>query len=167
MTTPDKFAARSLSTALLALALLPHNFQNSCLAAAPGAPANTTAPARVDAPTTMGRLFYTPDRRLALDRQRGANRPTERKVESRQLSFDGLVQRSGGKQTVWVNGRPLTERDAAILQVTPSPSQPGRARLSIPNEAGHDLAVGSSVNRETGEVRSPLGAGQVRVTPSR
>lgn len=112
----------------------------------------------------MGRLFYTPDRRQALDRQRAANRPAERKVESRLLSFDGLVQRSGGKQTVWVNGRPLTEHDAGILKVTPNPKQPGHARLSIPNEAGHDLAVGSSVNRETGEVRSPLGSGRVTRT---
>ena len=151
--------------ALVAAALLPHNFQNFGLAAAPEAlPSGGAAPTRAGAPAAMGRLFYTPDRRLALDRQRATNRPAERKVESRQLSFDGLVQRAGGKQTVWVNGRPLTERDAEILKVTPDPKQPGRARISIPNEAGHDLTVGSSVNRETGEVRSPLGAGRVTRT---
>jgi hypothetical protein len=111
----------------------------------------------------LGRLFYTPERRQALEQQRLSNRPAEKQVESRQLSFDGFVQRSSGKRTVWVNGRPLTEHDSNILAVSPRPGQPGRARITIPNEGGHELAVGSQVNRETGVTSSPLKGGRIQV----
>lgn len=149
-----------IGAAVLASAALPvDNLQNSAFAAAPPAPAEAAAP--LDAPAGLGRLFYTPERRQALDRQRASNRPAERQVDSRRLSFDGLVQRSGGQRTVWVNGRPLTERDEGVLRVAPRPGQPGRARITIPNEGGHELAVGSSVDRDSGEVRTPLGGGRV------
>lgn len=154
----SRTVSRGLSAALVALALLPHALQDFAVAAPPAG--------RTDE-TPIGRLFYTPERRLALERQRASNRPTERQVESRQLSFDGLVQRSSGKRTVWVNGRPLTENDDGVLRVTPRPDQPGRARLTIPNEGGHDMAVGSAVNRDTGEASSPLKNGQVRVDARR
>jgi len=113
--------------------------------------------------TKLGRLFYSPERRQSLEQQRLSNRPTEKQVESRQLSLDGLVLRSSGKRTVWVNGRPLTEHDSGVLDVKPRPGQPGRARITIPNEGGHELAVGSQVNRETGETSSPLKSGRVQV----
>lgn len=161
---PKPHPLGGLPLAVAAALLLPHHLLNSALAAAPPAPA-ASLPRPDDAP--IGRLFYTPERRLVLDRQRASNRPSERQVESRQLSFDGLVQRSSGQRTVWVNGRPLTERDDGVLRVTTQPDRPGRARLTIPNEGGHDMTVGSSVNRDTGETSSPLKSGRIRVDPRR
>lgn len=158
---PPPHRRRGVAWTIAALALASHNLQDSAVAATPAPPSAASPGGSTPAPP-LGRLFYTPDRRAALDRQRASNRPAERQVESRQLSFDGLVERSSGKRTVWVNGRPLTERDGAILGVAPRPAHPGRARITIPNEGSHDLAVGHSVNRDTGEVRSPLGGGQVR-----
>lgn len=157
-------ASRRIVVALLAAAVLPHNLQDSAFGAAP---TTVGAPAAESSSAPLGRLFYTPERRQALERQRASNRPAERQVESRQLTFDGLVLRSNGKRTVWVNGRPLTESDEGILRVAPRPDQPGRARITIPNEGGHDMAVGTSVNRETGDVRSPLGGGRVQATGGR
>jgi hypothetical protein len=159
---PDSPPTRALGIVLALAAIL--------LASTPLANAQVAAkPARGNAAQEsppgggLGRLFYTPERRQVLDQQRLSNRPADKQVESRQLSFDGLVQRSSGKQTVWVNGRPFTERDSGILGVSPRPGNPGRARITIPNEGGHELAVGSQINRETGETSSPLKGGRVQV----
>lgn len=141
-----------------ALAMMPAHAQRS-----DGSDRAEAAAGPKPATAGIGRLFYTPERRQVLEQQRLSRRPAERQVESRQLSFDGLVQRSSGKRTVWVNGRPLTEHDASVLAVVPRPANPGRARITIPNEGGHELAVGSQVNRETGETRSPLKGGRVQV----
>src|SRR4051812_39870816 len=60
----------------------------------------------------LGRLFFTPEQRGALDARRKAripDKPAAMTVESPVTRIDGLVSRSTGKSTVWVNGDPLPE----------------------------------------------------------
>ncbi len=59
------------------------------------------------ASTLPGRLFYTPQQRAQLQDARRRNQTTIRPSapESTTVSFDGLVLRSDGVTTHWVNGR--------------------------------------------------------------
>ncbi|OQY76184.1 MAG: hypothetical protein B6D47_00250, partial [Rhodocyclaceae bacterium UTPRO2] len=46
---------------------------------------------------TLGRLFFTPERRAALERQRQLNiRETQKTIEGAELGVSGIVQRSSG-----------------------------------------------------------------------
>lgn len=121
-----------------------------------------------DAPETLGRLFFTPERRAALERNRLLNIQETRSLEGATMSLDGIVQRSSGKSTVWVNGRAQNEGDAGSSGVSArlNPQTPGRALLAPGEESPAQLKVGESMNRATGERNDRLGAGRV-VTPAK
>ena len=60
----------------------------------------------------LGRLFFTPEQRAALDARRRArvpDKPAARRWSPRRRPLDGYVARSSGPSTVWVNGEPLPE----------------------------------------------------------
>ena len=108
----------------------------------------------------LGRLFFTPDQRAALDARRKArvpDKPAAVVVASPTTRVDGYVQRSGGRSTVWVNGEALTEDAGDGPRVGP--------RVSIPlGEAGRArLKPGEVLDRGTGEVRDVIGDGEIRV----
>ena len=129
-----------------------------------------TAPARAQE-QQLGRLFFTPDQRAALDARRRARVPDKPAAvpaaEQPQTRVDGAVRRSGGRSTVWVNGEAIPESprpDAARLQ----PDGGKAGRVSIPageSEQRYDLRVGETLDRNTGEVRDVVGSGEVRVRP--
>ena len=53
----------------------------------------------------LGRLFFTPERRQQLDRQREMNILDKQQIQADPtLTIDGVVTRSSGKRTAWVNG---------------------------------------------------------------
>lgn len=118
--------------------------------------------------TEIGRLFFTPEKRALLEHQRLTNTRQTQSLEGATLSLDGVVQRSSGKSTVWINGHPQHEHDAARtgVEVRLSANDPGQAQLAPGNEAPTRLKVGESVNRATGEHIDRLGGGAVK-TPSR
>ena len=113
----------------------------------------------------LGRLFYTPEERAALDARRRARLPDKPAAApaaavSPVTRVDGFVRRSAGPSTVWVNGAPLDE------------ASPGSdARVSIPtgDRGGRvRLKPGETLDRGTGEVRDVLGPnGEVRVRPGK
>jgi hypothetical protein len=112
----------------------------------------------------VGRLFFTPDQRAALDARRKArvpDKPAAVVVASPTTRVDGYVQRSGGRSTVWVNGEALPESGAEAPRVGP--------RVSIPlGEGGRraGLKPGEVLDRGTGEVRDVIGDGEIRVQRS-
>ena len=110
----------------------------------------------------LGRLFFTPEQRAALDARRKArvpDKPAAVVVASPTTRVDGYVKRSGGRSTVWVNGESLPEG--------PSEARIGEGeRVSIPlGEAGRraTLRPGEVLDRGTGEVRDVIGDGEIRV----
>jgi hypothetical protein len=121
----------------------------------------------------LGRLFFTPEQRAALDARRKARVPDKpaaaAQVESPITRINGAVQRSGGRSTVWVNGETIPEgAQPGGPQVSPRAASPGR--VSIPAGEGpqrYDLRVGESLDRGSGEVRDLIGEGEVKVGPSR
>jgi hypothetical protein len=112
----------------------------------------------------LGRLFMTPEWRTALERQRAYNIQESRSLEGGSIRLDGVVARSSGKTTVWVNNRPQDEKSGDTgVAATLSRHQPDRAILSTGNEAPADLRVGASLNRATRETTGGLAEGEIRV----
>ena len=73
----------------------------------------------------LGRLFFTPEKRAALDRQRQLNLSQNRETlsENTPLTLNGIVRRSSGRGTNWVNGSAMEDstgkRSDAISVKTP------------------------------------------------
>jgi hypothetical protein len=122
-----------------------------------------------DAPE-LGRLFFTPERRAALERQRAFNVQEAQTLQGNNMSLDGVVYRSGGKSTVWINRQAQAENEASRTGVSAavSPTAPGSAVLAPGEEAPTQLKVGETINRATGERNTRLGGGAVvaPATPS-
>lgn len=112
----------------------------------------------------LGRLFMTPEARRALERQRPSNVQEAPSLESSTLRLNGVVTRSSGKSTVWVNDRPQHEdaRDSGV-SANLSRRQPDRATLSSGNESSADLRVGATLDRATRETSGGLVSGEIRV----
>jgi hypothetical protein len=109
----------------------------------------------------VGRLFFTPEQRAALDARRRArvpDKPAAVVVASPTTRLDGFVKRSGGPSTVWVNGEPLTEGAGDAPRIGP------RISISV-GEGGRRAALrpGEVLDRGTGEVRDDLGDGEIQI----
>jgi hypothetical protein len=116
----------------------------------------------------LGRLFFTPEQRAALDERRRArvpDRPAAAVVASPTTRLDGYVKRSGGPSTVWVQGESLPEGAQDSPRIDPTgntvsvPVGEARARIR--------LKPGEVLDRGTGEVRDVLGDGEIKVRPGR
>jgi hypothetical protein len=119
----------------------------------------------------LGRLFFTPDRRIALERQRTFNVQEAQTLQGTTMSLDGVVYRSSGKATVWINRQAQNESESARTGVSAvvSSKTPGSALLAPGEEKPAQLKVGEAVNRATGERNTRLGGGNVTIPrqPSR
>jgi hypothetical protein len=116
----------------------------------------------------LGRLFFTPEQRGALDARRKAripDKPAAVVVESPVTRVDGLVSRRSGKSTTWVNGEPVPEGSQPEgLRVLPKRNESGRVIVNVTEtEAQVDLKIGQSFDRTTGEVRDTLEGGDIRI----
>ena len=112
----------------------------------------------------LGRLFFTPAQRAALDAARKqnvrveiANEDTERPQQPaapapRDLSVNGLIQRSDGKSTVWVNNKPLAGDTAGGYNVTTRRGD-NRVNLTAPDGGRSvQLKVGQTLEVQSGTV---------------
>lgn len=111
----------------------------------------------------LGRLFFTPAERASLDNQRKlaadeANRPVRRDPQlpkappPRLLTLNGVVRRSDGETTIWVNNQPVNNRFQDVDVLPGSITREG-VGVQLPG-AGRRvrLKVGQSVDSSTGEV---------------
>ena len=122
----------------------------------------------------LGRLFFTPEQREALDARRRARLPDRPNVvvASPTTRIDGYVKRSEGKSTVWVDGEALpdgTQPEGLRLRRGDDPS---RVTVILGEDGRRiDLRVGQTVDRASGEVKDVIGDGEVRLgrrgTPGR
>ncbi|MDR1934264.1 MAG: hypothetical protein LBS49_01485 [Candidatus Accumulibacter sp.] len=123
----------------------------------------------------LGRLFFTPERREALERQRQFDIPERRRdipeipetAEEPALTIDGVVTRSGGRRTVWINGVARDDRDdqdaADGVAVIPDRAHPGKVVVRRKDGADIRASVGDTVKRNTGETAGLLGEGWIEV----
>ena len=110
----------------------------------------------------LGRLFFTPDQRAALDARRKArvpDRPQMTTTVSPTTRLDGYVKRQGGRSTVFVNGEAILEGTQDAPAVDPE-RRGGRLPVS-PGEGAPrvELRPGESLDRTNGQVSDVLGEG--------
>lgn len=118
----------------------------------------------------LGRLFFTPERRAALERQRQLNiqeKTQEETVEVASVHLNGVVRRTGNKTTVWVNGRPQQVDNATGgISVAPSSNDVERVNIRVGDESSTSLRVGETLNRATQEMSDGLAGGQLQINVS-
>lgn len=108
----------------------------------------------------LGRLFFTPEGRAFLDRERlKAAMPATVTAEAapplESVTLNGHIKRSGGKSTVWLNGRPQYESDAARqITVMEKRRAPGEIAVKLPDsDRTYPLKVGQTLTPASGEIR--------------
>lgn len=89
----------------------------------------------------LGRLLFTPEQRVQLERERARN-ATPEDGYSPSLTINGIVQKKGGARTVWINGVAQSvgnsdERSPDSLAV----SVPGQS-LPIKVKVGQKILLG-------------------------
>ena len=120
------------------------------------------------ADSELGRLFFTPERRQALDRQRELNiQETQVIPEDPTLTINGIVTRSSGKQTTWINGVAQNENDASGITITTDRKTPGKVIVQPNDRPPRKANVGDTINRNTGETSDLLGDGQIGIRRGR
>ena len=101
-------------------------------------------------PAEIGRLFFTPDQRNSLDAARSKRTRTTLSTEKTEeapppsgpevVKYGGLVRRSDGKTTVWLNDRALNEKDAAAGPMVGKVGTDGSVTLQSP-QTGRNLRL--------------------------
>ena len=113
---------------------------------------------------TFGRLFFTPEQRQSLDREL-QNPGQGRAHQGSTLVINGLVARSSGKRTFWVNGRPQheTQRQSGVLMTTRADDP---AAITVVSElvSATQARVGATVNLETAQASDLIEVGRVEVS---
>ena len=114
----------------------------------------------------LGRLFFTPERRQQLDHQRQFNIEEKSEVpEDPTLTINGVVMRSSGKRTVWVNGIVRSDAEASgDAVVSPKPGNPAHLIVRPGETRATEAKVGDTVNQASGEVSGLLGQSSIAVT---
>lgn len=112
----------------------------------------------------LGRLFLTPERRAVLERQRQLNIQTAQTLAGNVMSLDGVVTRSSGKTTVWINQHAQHENTVGTgVTAAVATRTPGRVVLTPTDETPAPLRVGEAINRGTLERADGLKGGRVTV----
>jgi hypothetical protein len=141
------------------------------LAAAPGqaaaqaVPATPAAtPAAAKAPEPLGRMFFTPAQRAQLDvarTQRARTTLATEKTEeivtaapvAQSITYDGMVRRSDGKSTVWLNSRPVNDKESAGAVVVGRIRADGGVSLQMPQSGRTvELKPGQSIELLSGAI---------------
>lgn len=106
----------------------------------------------------IGRLFFTPQQRSQLDRLRQSNGgPVDAAdPDSRIITVNGLVRRSSGKDTAWINSAARDARDAAAVGATGRAARgtPGVA-VELPSGKRLSLKAGQTYDPASGRVSEP------------
>lgn len=125
--------------------------------------AAVAAPVPAPAQERLGRLFFTPAQRASLDVARSqrarATLSTEKTDEEaapvpQTITYSGVLRRSDGKTTVWINNQPVHDRESAgaatiIGRVRPD----GSITLQVP-QSGRSVILkpGQSIELLSGAV---------------
>lgn len=126
-------------------------------------------PPVANAADTIGRLFFTPEQRTQLDTLRIKKVvavQTKDEPPPEIVTYSGIIRRTDGKTTVWVNNKALSEAD---LRNQPSVSGRVSRDGQILLEAGSgkmQLKVGQSAELLSGRVAESYSAVQATPAPA-
>ncbi len=115
----------------------------------------------------LGRMFFTPAQRATLDAARKQNvrveigndeaerppaSPAAAAPVPQTVRLNGLIQRSDGKNTVWLNNKPVTGAESGSLNVSTNRNDT-RVKLQVPDSGrSMDLKVGQSAEILSGTI---------------
>ena len=107
----------------------------------------------------LGRLFFTPAQRATLDAGKQLDLPKKTQTQQQQptvqgprsVTVNGMVRRSDGESTVWVNGKPSTETRPGSAPITAKPTGSTGVRVRVMDSESR-LRVGQTLDRRTGKV---------------
>lgn len=109
----------------------------------------------------LGRLFFTPAQRAVLDAARLQDRATDVPPPAARVILNGVVTRSDGGATVWINNQPHAGGDGP-----PGVTVDATGQVGVKSAAGRTvrLKVGQSLDPGSGKVdeayRRPRPAGE-------
>jgi hypothetical protein len=108
----------------------------------------------------LGRLFFTPSQRAALDAGKQVSKPrTVRAVTPRgprTVRLNGVVTRSDGESAVWINGHEAGGKTVSGVRASASATDPTSAQLRIGGaQKSVRLRVGQQLDRVSGKVLEP------------
>lgn len=110
----------------------------------------------------LGRLFFSPDERAMLDRMRN-NTPRSAAASTGQVTLNGLVRRSSGKTTVWINQMPQRgSENPQGITVLKSTARSPVVPLQLPSGKQIRLKPGQTFDTAKGKVHE----GYEYVTPT-
>ncbi|OGQ98444.1 MAG: hypothetical protein A2505_06465 [Deltaproteobacteria bacterium RIFOXYD12_FULL_55_16] len=105
----------------------------------------------------IGRLFFRAAERAQFDQLRNdnalENARAGRPAQTEKFSLNGLVRRSGGKTTAWVNQMPQRENEKQEVTVLKSPARSPFIPLKLPSGKQVRLKPGQTFDTLSGKVR--------------
>jgi hypothetical protein len=112
----------------------------------------------------VGRFFFTPQERAALDGQRNNNNINPGTSEN-SITVNGLVTSSRGHNTVWINGAP--QHESELIAATKKKGTPGEIAVKLPDSTRlRPLKVGQTLTPGSGEIREGYQSAAAPDTPS-
>jgi len=110
-------------------------------------------------PLPIGRIFFTPEQRSQLDMLRTqkvvATQVRDEPVPEN-VTYNGIVRRSDGKTTVWVNNEAMTDAELRVKQsIVGRVDRNGQILLQTPQDSGAaqlQLKVGQSAELLSGKI---------------
>ncbi len=102
----------------------------------------------------LGRLFYTARQRAALDANtRSASERAKKPIPiPPSVTLNGVVTRSDGEQTVWIDGRAYHRNESGELQVITRSGDPAVVEIKVPGVPNRrPVRVGQQLDPVTGE----------------
>ena len=105
----------------------------------------------------LGRLFFTPSQRAALDAGKQISKPrTVRAVAPRRpraVTLNGVVTRSDGESAVWINGHEAGNKSVSGVRASTSAADPTSAQLKVGGaRKSVRLRVGQQLDPVSGKV---------------
>jgi hypothetical protein len=117
-------------------------------------------PARMAMSEELGRLFFSPGQRQELERRRSLNIQATVITREDLVNATGVVTRSSGKSTIWLNGRP--QDDVRKGQ------EPSRITVELGDgQPPVSLKVGETLEMGKGQSKDGLNGGTVSVNRRR
>ena len=110
---------------------------------------------------TMGRLFFTPEQRARMDLARQQERSIKIETEQQEneppaanITLNGVITRSDGKSTVWINNKEQIGDKAGSGIAVPGRGKPAGQISVIASDAKRSvpLKVGQSIDMSSGQV---------------
>jgi len=106
----------------------------------------------------LGRLFYTPQQRAALNANIRSitEKPQQRTPIARSVTLSGVVTRSDGERTVWVDGRAYHQGNPKDVRVITNSGDPASAQLKIRGVRKRmPVRVGQQLDPASGNTSEP------------